>query len=137
MNKMYCFSCGGMISYGAAKPSFCSLCGTPLVKGVVRKNPPDEMAEEALGDEEDTHWSLGQFSQEGLEVEISNNNVETFGQMASVDYGDVGGLEPLGRRPPPKKTKKQNLEEFQREAGMKVKGKPPVKRTRKRKPKKT
>ena len=139
MNKMYCFSCGGAISYGSAKPSFCSHCGTPLTKETKHQSVSGASISEQYRAEEDddesTGWSASDFSQESLEVELNTSNVETFGEMGQVNYDQVGGLEPLQKREAPDISNKESLAQFKREAGFKEKGKPSKKQTRKRKPK--
>jgi hypothetical protein len=141
MNKMYCFSCGGAISYGAVKPSFCSNCGTPLTEKARGSISEFHKETELENDDDGEHinWSKDDLSQQSLDIELMTPNVETFGEMSQVNYDEVGGLAPLEKREAPNISNKESLAQFKKEAGFKStkkeQGKPSKKRTRKRKPK--
>ena len=118
MNKMYCYSCGVSISYAAKKPKFCQRCGESL--GTTVKSNKWVVEKENLDtekDEDDIYWSIDQFTQGGLEVDIDiHSSNETFGDMGKIEgYKSL----PRGEVKLEKQSQEQNMEEFAREAGAK------------------
>ena len=131
MNKTYCFSCGGAVLYKLEKPNFCNNCGSAL-SGKQQKSH-NKSANAALShddvngdesDEDDIYWSKDQLSQNALDVEINiRKGAETLGQMGQIDYGEMGGLTPLGERDMGDLSAKESMQQFKKEAGFKEKGK--------------
>mgnify|MGYP003114940091 FL=1 len=83
MSHLFCHSCGYKMTYGHAKPNFCTKCGQQLNKSVSVNTAGAESTVQksvVLSDNETDAESVPEIS--SLQVEIQNEkNITTFGSL--------------------------------------------------------
>ena len=116
--NIYCQSCGQLHKYTAAKPNFCTNCGSGLSVGAT---PPSakktlELEEDAPETKQELATNLEKLAFDYQD--FSSKRTHRLGNIAGTYAGEGG--EKMKSEPMPKAkrgTKKAFLQEFKREAG--------------------
>jgi len=119
---MYCYQCGYGMSYAGAPPNFCMKCGTKMgdAKAATQKEPVTEEQQEVVNvieEESEDINTIPDLSGLDVEIDIQSNSV-TFGELAEAgnpppSQGNDDFKSPRRK----KKSKKQFLDDFRKEAG--------------------
>ncbi len=90
MSHLFCHSCGHKMTYGHAKPNFCTKCGQQLNKSVSVNTAGAESTVQksvVLSDNETDAESVPEIS--SLQVEIQNEkNITTFGSLVGEEQSE-------------------------------------------------
>ena len=118
--KIYCPHCGGPSQYAGEKPKFCSSCGNSL--SILAEKQKNYVVHEDIDiDVEEELEKLNIGNMEGLDFEIEHPqcNTITFGSlMNSMEkVPQANGEISFSNIARPKRTKKQVMNDFKKEAG--------------------